>query len=180
MADEATDLIARGDRARREGRLDEAQDAYRQASELLRAPGREATLASALAGLGRIARDRGQRDEALRHYHDALALSRLHGSPLAAAHYARHLGDIHLELGQAAQAEPHVREALETCRGHLDTKVLDLANVLRSMALVETALGRRDAALGFWQEARLLYAAIRIDDGVSECARQVEDLRRIR
>lgn len=97
----------------------------------------------------------------------------------ATAHYARHLGDIHLEPGQAAQAEPHVREALDTCRGHPDTRVLDLANALRSMALVETALGRRDAALGFWQETQPLYAVIPVDDGLRECARRAEALQRI-
>jgi tetratricopeptide (TPR) repeat protein len=120
---------------------------------------------------GAHARGEGRLDVAIMHYALALAAARGHGEKLRIAHIARHLGDIHRENGQTGEARSLLQEALDIYRGSLDTKVLDLANVLRPLALLHGSLGDHHSAHEFWQEAKTLYSAIRIVDGVTECDR---------
>jgi tetratricopeptide (TPR) repeat protein len=118
---------------------------------------------------GTQARREGRLDEAAQHYALALIESRAHGEKLRTAHIARHLGDIHRENGLSGEAEPLLKEAVEIYRSSLDTKVLDLANALRPLALLHDSLGDHRSAQELWQEARALYSAIGVADGVSEC-----------
>jgi hypothetical protein len=122
-----------------------------------------------LLSAGVQARREGRLDAAAQHYAAALVVSRAHGEKLRTAHIARHLGDIHRESGLGSEAGPLLREAVEIYRCNLDTKVLDLANALRPLALLLDSLGDHRCAHELWQEAKTLYAAIDIADGVSEC-----------
>jgi len=120
------------------------------------------------------ARREGRLDAAAQHYAAALVASRAHGEKLRTAHIARHLGDIHRENGLSSEAEPLLKEAIEIYRSNLDTKVLDLANALRPLALLHDSLGDHQSAQELWREARTLYSAIGVADGVSECDNHLE------
>jgi len=176
MSDNPTFQIATGVQARREGRLDDAYHAYQQAADTSRASGKEEHLITALAGLGQIERDRGRLDQAQKHYAEALTLCRDQGFPLRTASVARHLGDIFRLNGQAQQAESLLSEAISLYRQSLDTKVLDLANAIRPLALFKTAEGDIDGARLLWQEAQILYSAVNVDAGAAECSSQLAKL----
>ena len=124
----------------------------------------------ALTERGKTERDRGHLVQAQRHYADALALSRCQNSSLRTAHIARHLGDIYRENGLALQAEPLLTEAISLYRQSLHTRVLDLANAIRPLALLRTAQGDANSARQLWQEAQVLYSAINVEAGVAECS----------
>jgi len=171
MPIDPVDLIEKGAQARRERRLDDAYDAYRQAAEALRSSGQEQPLLiTALTGLGQIERDRGHLDRAQGHYADALAVCRQESSSLRTAHVARHLGDICRELDKADEAENHLTEAISIYRGSPDTKVLDLANAIRPLALLKTAQGDAAGAGRLWREAQVLYTAVNVTAGAEECS----------
>lgn len=169
MTEDAESLLATAAQARRDGRLDEAFRAYEGAADLSRGAGSEHRLVRALSGLGQIERDRGALDRAQRQYEAALDVSRGLGHPLLVATMARHLGDVYRENGLSERAEPLLAEAVKLYRGSLDTKVLDLANAIRPLALLLTAKGDAGAARPLWQEARALYSSIHVTAGVSEC-----------
>ena len=169
MAEDLESLLAAGAKARSERRLDDAFRAYQHAANQARDGGLEHQLIGALSGLGQIERDRGALDAASRHYVAALAVCRDYGHPLLVAHTARHLGDIYRENGMSDQAEPLLKESIALYRSSLDTKVLDLANALRPLALLHVSLGNNEAAGQLWRESRALYSAINVIDGVSEC-----------
>lgn len=170
-----TNPLAAGARARSEGRLDDAFNAYQLAANALRGEGSQPQLISALSGLGRVERDRGARDAAAGYYAEALAVCRAHGDRLLTAHTARHLGDLYCELGRHGEAGALLRESVDIYRNSLETKVLDLANTLRPLALLLGATGDAERARELWLEARMLYAAINVGDGVVECDAQLHD-----
>jgi tetratricopeptide (TPR) repeat protein len=118
---------------------------------------------------GAKARGEGRLGAATKHYALALTAARGNREKLCIAYIARHLGDIHRENGQSDEAKSLLQESLDIYRRSLDTKVLDLANVLRPLALLHGSLGDHHSAHEFWQEAKVLYSAIRIVDGVTEC-----------
>ena len=55
----------------------------------------------------------------------------------------------------------------------MDTPALELANALRPCALLRERLGDGEAALALWREARELYLAAGIAEGVRECDRHL-------
>ena len=169
MTEDAENLLTTAAQARRDGRLDEAFRAYEGAADLSHGIGSEHRLVRALSGLGQIERDRGVLDRSQRQYEAALDVSRGLGHPLLVATVARHLGDVYRENGLGERAEPLLTEAVMLYRGSLDTKVLDLANAIRPLALLLAARGDAGAARPLWQEARALYSAINVTAGVSEC-----------
>ena len=99
--------------------------------------------------------------EAIMLYQQAVASFREVDSPLALAHTVRHLGDVYIEGGRPDLAEPCFQEALALYRGHSETAPLDLANAIRSMALL------RDSP-ELWMEARDIYRSLGIEAGVAE------------
>jgi len=133
---------------------------------------------AALTAQGQAERDHGRLAQAARRYADALALSRSQNVPLRTAHIARHLGDIYRESGLAQQAEPLLAEAISLYRQNFDTKVLDLANAIRPLALLKTAQGDANSARQLWQEAQILYSAVNVEAGVSECSEHLAKLTR--
>lgn len=179
MSEHPFDLIALAARARREQRLDDAYAAYRQAADAADADAHEDVLVAALTGLGRIERDRGFGDLARQHYADALVLCRRGADALLTAHVAGHLGDIERENGATDRAAPLLAEAVAMYHGNLDTKVLDLANAIRPLALAKAALGDVDGAGALWREAQVLYAAVGVSAGTDECGAQAQRLRRV-
>lgn len=118
---------------------------------------------------GAQAKREGRLDVAADLYRAALASARTHGDPLLTAHIARHLADVYRQNDLNSKAEPLLKEAIAIYRSNLDTKVLDIANALRLLALLHTSLGKKDSAQELWQEARTLYMTINITEGVAEC-----------
>ena len=69
-------------------------------------------------------------------YEEAVSLFREVGEPLVLAHVIRHLGDVYHEQGCPELAEPCYHEALGLYRSHDGGSSLDLANAIRSLAVL--------------------------------------------
>ena len=67
-------------------------------------------------------------------------------------------------------------EALALYRNADAPPTLDVANAVRPMAILEADLGNTGEALTLWREARDLYAAVDIAEGVEEAERWLERL----
>jgi tetratricopeptide (TPR) repeat protein len=96
-------------------------------------------------------------------YEEAVALFREVGEPLVLAHVIRHLGDVYHEQGCPELAEPCYHEALAFYRSHERGSSLDLANAIRSLAVL-----RWEQTRALWEEARGLYTTLNIEAGVKE------------
>jgi tetratricopeptide (TPR) repeat protein len=104
-------------------------------------------------------------------YEEAVVLFREADQPLVLAHTIRHLGDVYLEQGRPDLAEPCYHEALELYRSHSDESSLDLANAVRSLAVL-----RWEQARVLWEEARVLYTGLNIVGGIQESSARVAAL----
>ena len=111
-------------------------------------------------------------------YQLAVAELRTADEPLRLAHTVRHLGDAYYYAGQASLAEPCYVEALSIYRGREDRRPLDLANAIRSFAVLKDELGADDEAQRLWQEAHDLYVAVNVPAGVAESAARLALLAR--
>jgi steroid delta-isomerase-like uncharacterized protein len=109
-------------------------------------------------------------------YEEAVAVFRELDEPLTLAHTIRHLGDVHHAAGRPGLAEPCYREALDIYRRYPDADPLDLANAIRSTALLLDESGRGEAARQLWEEAHALYAAGHVAPGVRECVSRLAAL----
>jgi tetratricopeptide (TPR) repeat protein len=118
---------------------------------------------------GKQARAEGHLDAARAHYAEAAEIYSREGNRLAYAHTIRHIADMYRIEDKHAEARPLYEEALEIYRSNLDTKLLDLANTVRPYAQLNEAIGNLETARQYWQEARNLYASLRLEAGVTEC-----------
>jgi tetratricopeptide (TPR) repeat protein len=100
----------------------------------------------------------------------AVASLRKVDDPLRLAHAVRHLGDAYYYARRPAQAEPCYVEALSIYRRHENRRTLDLANAIRSFAVLKDEIGAADEAKCLWQEARDLYVALNVPAGIAESA----------
>jgi len=107
-----------------------------------------------------------------------VASARSGADPLRLAHRVRHLGDAYYYAGRAALAEPCYVEALSIYRAHARTPPLDLANAIRSFAVLKDQLGAAEQSQSLWQEAHDLYVALKISAGVAESAARLALLAR--
>ena len=108
----------------------------------------------------------------------AVASLRKVDEPLRLAHAVRHLGDAYYYARRAAQAEPCYVEALSTYRSHKQTRPLDLANAIRSFAVLKDHVGADEESKPLWQEAHDLYVATNMPAGVAESAARLALLAR--
>lgn len=111
-------------------------------------------------------------------YKVAVAFARQGGDPLKIAHRVRHLGDAYHYAGWAARAESCYVEALSIYRPHAHTGRLDLANAIRSFAVLKQENGATDESRRLWQEAHDLYVAVNVPEGVAECTERLALLAR--
>jgi tetratricopeptide (TPR) repeat protein len=177
MSDASEKLLIQAYQARRENRPADAKQNFVEAVDLCRADGGVA-LARALTGLGQIERDMERRDLARQYYEEALAIYRVEGNALRVAHTVRHLGDIHQEDGRLDLAEPCYHEALNLYRTDQGASPLDLANTIRSFAIFKEDAGDVEEAKRLWEEARNLYGAVNIKEGVAESSDRLARLAR--
>jgi ankyrin repeat protein len=141
---------------------DEARELFAEAAKRSRESGARRELVEALKGIAQIDRDLGHRAEALPFYEEAVTVCRDIADPLLLAHTLRHLGDLHHDDSRDDLAEPLYTEALALYRTS-DAPPLDLANALRSLAII------KDSA-DLWEEAHHLYVATNVQPGIAETA----------
>jgi tetratricopeptide (TPR) repeat protein len=112
-------------------------------------------------------------------YEEAVALLRAAGDdPLRFAHTLRHLGDVCHEQGDNAAAAPCYDEALAVYRANATAaRPLDVANAVRSAAVLKQESGQLDDARALWAEALRLYRQENIEPGVAESTRRLAALR---
>ena len=153
-----------------------ARQLYADAVRRCRTAGNQEQLIRALKGLGQIERDLGRGEIALELYDEAVTICRDTGDALLLAHTIRHVGDIHQDAGRGNLAEPCYQEALMLYRKHEATDVLDLANTVRPFAELKQQNGEIEEARRLWAEAKDLYAAANIPEGVAEATRRLARL----
>jgi tetratricopeptide (TPR) repeat protein len=119
----------------------------------------------------RSARTRGQSTEARRGYGNAAVLARDAGDNALLAFALRHISELYLEDGSSDAALAAGNEAVSILDADPAMQPLDLANALRVTALALEALARPAEAVARWQKARELYAALDVQEGVTECDR---------
>jgi tetratricopeptide (TPR) repeat protein len=164
-------LLRRAQEARKEGRLADARSDLLAVVGLFRDKGRRPELAQALRNLGEL--ERRLPDTAIdarRHYEEAVATLRDLDNPLKLAHTVRHLGDVHHDAGRSLLAEPCYVEAVMIYRSHDDAPPLDLANALRSLAVLKDEADQIEEATRLWWEAHNLYETLNLPAGVVETA----------
>ena len=127
----------------------------------------------ALAIQGSAARGEGRIDVAIELYSRAADHARQAGDMLAVAHRLRHIGDMHQDAGRNAEAAPYYDEALAIYRGRPDRRGLDLANLLRPLAMLKEKAGDTSEAAALWAEAGALYAEAGVEVGAKESARRL-------
>ncbi len=162
--------------ARRENRVSDAKRLWAEAVQLSRQAPNKKELIQALKGSGQIERDMGNNGAALPFYQEAVALCREQDDSQSLAHTLRHLGDVYRSAGQLELAEPCYREALSLYRSHNQTAPLDLANAVRPMAILKEQTGETEVAKLLWEEARQLYAAVNVPEGVAESSKRLAQL----
>jgi tetratricopeptide (TPR) repeat protein len=166
MSDTVVELVRRADCARQENRLADAHQDWMETVAICRQTGARRELVRALRGLGQIERDIGRGDAARPLYEEAVTICHELGDPLALAHTVRHLGDIHMHAGRVDLAEACYHEALAQYPSREDNPPLDLANALRPLAILKHDAGDVQEARRLFEEARNLYAAAAVQEGV--------------
>ena len=104
-------------------------------------------------------------------YEEAVELFRGMGEPLLLAHVVRHLGDVYLEQDCPGLAEPCYHEARDLYRSQGDNSSLDLANAIRSLAML-----RWEQSKALWREAQALYTNLKIGSGIDESKARIAAL----
>jgi tetratricopeptide (TPR) repeat protein len=168
MSQEIEDVVERAMKAQRERRLVDARSACIELVELSRQLEDQPQLARALRLLGEAERKLHDAAAARLHYEEAVTLYRQLDDPLGFAHTIRHLGDVYHDSGLPELALPCYREALEVYRAQAKAAPLDLANAIRSLAVLRSEMQARDEARVLWEEARGLYQSVGVEAGVAE------------
>jgi tetratricopeptide (TPR) repeat protein len=132
--------------------------------------------AAELIAYGKKARAQNRLEDARRLYNEAARLFLADKDSLTYAHAIRHVADMYLDESNYSAARPLYEEALQPYRSNLNTRLLDLANTVRPYALLHEMTGDMTSARPLWQEARNLYASLRIEAGMEECDRHIANL----
>ena len=171
------ETMAMAAEAKKAGQLATARDLVTAAVALLRQESARVPLAYALRELGELERGLPGTDGGVAAYREAVAILRAEDGGPKLAHTIRHLGDIYRHAGERTDAENCYREALDLYRAHPEVPPLELANALRSAALLKENAGQFDEAIDLWEEARGLYVTAGIPVAVEETDRRLARLR---
>jgi len=139
-----------------DNRLETVRSELATAVARLRAAVPGEPLGLALRDLGEVERKLGNRDAARASYEESVAILRAHGSPSRLAHTLRHLGDVYRETRHTDRARACYDEALALYRSYPEAAPLDLANAIRSVAVLQQASGNRAAARAVERGSRSL------------------------
>ena len=176
MNQTAEQLLADAALALQERRVTDSRQHLSSAVTLLEQQDNPLALAGALRQLAEVERKLRDYTAAGGHYEAAVAIYRNAARYLTLAHAIRHLGDVYCEQGRADLAQPCLEEALTLYRQDPEAPSGDVANAIRSMAVLREGTGDKAAARALWQEARALYSALGISEGVKESSRRLERL----
>ncbi len=177
MPQEIDLAIGRAMKAQQERRLADARSAWSDAVELSRQQDNQPELARALRSLGEVERKLHDGPGARLHYEEAVTVCRRVSDPLAFAHTIRHLGDVYHDSDISEMALRCYREALEVYRAHPGAAPLDLANAIRSMAVLTAELNELHLARALWEEAQELYSSVGVQAGIDESNRRLAALK---
>lgn len=161
-------LLSLARQAQAERRLSEARSYLAEAGTLPRSREQALQLIESLKDVGRVERDAGNLDASQASYEDAAAICQSECHTLLFAHTLRHVGDVLAQRGDFAGAREKCWAALQVYRESRDGQALDVANAIRSFALLEEQFDDA-AAIPLWQEAKSLYASAGVLAGVEEC-----------
>lgn len=116
----------------------------------------------------RVERSAGHGEAALALYGQIVDLQHAAGAARGEAHALRHMADIQLDQGNLQVAKQHYEGALEIYRNVGDGHSLDLANAVRGYAILLGEVDENAASRARWEEARAIYLACGVEDGVEE------------
>ena len=88
------------------------------------------------------------------------------------AHAVRHLGDAYYYARRPTQAESCYVEGLAIYRKHEHARPLDVANAIRSFAVLKDENGEAEESRRLWQEAHDLYVAVSDAPDITESWRR--------
>lgn len=161
-------LLSLARQAQVERRLSDARSYLAEAVTLPRDHEQALQLIESLKGVARAERDAGNLDGAQASYEEVAAICQSERHDLLFAHTLRHVGDILAQKGDFIGAREKCWAALQIYRESQEGRSLDVANAIRSCALLEERFDTA-AAIPLWQEAKSLYASIGVLEGVEEC-----------
>ena len=92
------------------------------------------------------------------------------------AHSTRHIADLQYQLGKDAESEQNYRVAISIYRENPNTGIGNLANALRGFGLLLEKREKIKEAIDIWNETKVLYASINLQDGVAEANEKLNTL----
>lgn len=162
---------------RRVGNYEEARDLVKKAQELCKGDDYNS--------LGRIYHvymqfesDHDNLPKALEFCQQSLGFYKKANNSARIAHSTRHLADLQRALGNDADSESNYREAISIYKADSQTRIGDLANALRGLALVLEKRSKVSQAKTAWEETKELYQACNLQAGVDEANRKLDSLQR--
>jgi tetratricopeptide (TPR) repeat protein len=152
--------IERGEIARREKHLLDAEKNFTEAIKYFRELGSSGDLAHAITRRAQIKRDQLRYEDALSDQKAALAIYRSMDDKGRLPNTVRHLADILQSMERHTDAEPYYLEMLALYEASPDTPPLEMANAMRSVALHAEHMGDLHKSQRLWSEIRDRYAAL--------------------
>ncbi len=92
------------------------------------------------------------------------------------AHALRHIADIEREEGHLQAALNNYLEAAAFYVREENSSSMDCANCARGLALLYEEINHSAEALDLWNQARIIYAAHGVHEGVDECDDHISKL----
>lgn len=169
-------LIERAADACSEERLLDAHSYLTEAIVRARKVNNRLLLIDALRQLAGVERELGRAEAARNLYEEAVTRCRSESDRARLAHSVRGLGDVHLDADRVHLAEHYYVEAVTIYREATDGDLLDLANAIRPLAIIEESFGRLSSARALWSEALDLYERVGVRSGVDECLIHLAEL----
>ena len=93
------------------------------------------------------------------------------------AHSTRHIADLQRKLGKINDSLQSYTEAITIYKTNAEVNTLDLANALRGYALALAKNNKIDEAISAWEEAREIYEANNIQEGIDEASSELKSLK---
>lgn len=159
------------------GRIEEAEQSYRRALEILERVhgGEHEALWEPLNNLAIALDSAGRHDEAEPLYQRALVVARRHEGPPhpALARSLNNLADLQVKTGNLAEAESNYRQALEAFEASLGMQHPDAAICMNNLGELLAATDRRaEASALFLRALEVLVTKLGAEHTVSEAVRQ--------
>lgn len=120
--------------------------------------------------------DHDNPSRALKLLQRSLSFYKKTGSSIKIAHSTRHIADLERRIGDVEDSESNYRTSIDIYKSNKSTSKVDLANAIRGYALVLEKRGKIQEAIEAWKEARELYRACKLEEGVDEANLKLDSL----